>query len=143
VIQNAEKRTFAGLEVEAVAAYDLTRGEPYHPKGEANGYVLTIGGRRLYFAGVTECVPEIRSLRDIDVMFVPMNLPLGRMTPPATADCLRAVKPKVAYPYHYDVAYLRTRAPSSNGILKTLDELNDFVRSDGIAIRLGTWYPAP
>lgn len=143
VLENGRKRTVAGLDVEAIAAYDLTNGEPYHPKGEANGYVLTIGGKRLYFVGVTECVPEIRALKNIDVMFVPMNLPLGRMSPPATADCLRAVKPKVAYPYHYDTAYQRKQVESSKEIQRTLEVLRDMVTPDGVEVRLGRWYPAP
>lgn len=143
VLDNGRKQTVAGLDVEAIAAYDLSNGEPYHPKGEANGYVLTIGGKRLYFAGVTECVPEIRAVKNIDVMFVPMNLPLGRMAPPATADCLRAVKPKVAYPYHYDVAYQRKQAESSKEILRSLEVLRDMVKADGVEVRLGRWYPAP
>lgn len=143
VLENGGKQTVAGLDVEAIAAYDLSNGEPYHPKGKASGYVLTIGGKRLYFVGVTECVPEIRALRNIDVMFVPMNLPLGRMSPPATADCLRAVRPKVAYPYHYDVAYQRKQAESSKEIQRTLEVLRDMVKADGVEVRLGRWYPAP
>lgn len=143
VLENGRTQTVAGLQVEAIGAYDLSNGEPYHPRGKANGYVLTLGGRRLYFAGVTECVPEIRALRNIDVMFVPMNLPLGRMSPPATADCLRAVKPKVAYPYHYDVGYQRKQAESSKEIHRTLEVLRDMVKADGVDVRLGRWYPAP
>lgn len=148
VLNNGEQRTFADLTVDAIAAYDLTPGDPYHPKGEANGYVLTIGGRRLYFVGVTECVPEIRALTNIDVMFVPMNLPNGRMAPPAAAECVRALRPKVAYPYHYDQGYIRRRAdPAKAGsppdILKSLDELTALVKGDGVEIRRGPWYPAP
>ena len=60
VLANGERTTAAGFAVEAIAAYDIKPGEPYHPKGEANGYVVTIGGQRVYFAGVTECVPEVR-----------------------------------------------------------------------------------
>jgi L-ascorbate metabolism protein UlaG (beta-lactamase superfamily) len=99
VMANGETRTIGGVSIEAVAMYDLTPGEPSHPKGRGNGYVVTIGGKRLYFAGVTECVPEIQALRNIDVAFMPMNLPLGRMTQEAAADCVKIFKPKVVYPY--------------------------------------------
>src|ERR687895_502940 len=102
VLANGESTETAGVRVEAIPAYDIKPGEPYHPKGEANGYIITIGGRRIYLAGVTECVPEIRALKDIDIAFFPMNVPLERMEPAAAIECLRAFRPKVVYPYHYD-----------------------------------------
>jgi L-ascorbate metabolism protein UlaG (beta-lactamase superfamily) len=149
-IANGEQRDLLGLRIEAVAAYDLTPGEPYHPKGEANGYVVTIGGKRIYFAGVTECVPEMRALRNIDVAFVPMNLPQGRMTPAAVADCLRALKPKVAYPYHFDQGYIprlsgRGAAPAAGDRTAgdTVRSLADLLRAEPIDIRPGDWYPLP
>ena len=58
VLANGQRTTAAGYEIEAVAAYDITPGEPYHPKGEANGYIITVGTRRLYFAGVTSACPK-------------------------------------------------------------------------------------
>ena len=88
--------------MEATPAYDVTPGVSFHPKGEANGYIVTIGGKRIYIVGVTECVPEIRAAKDIDVAFFPMNLPAARMEPAAAIECIKAFKPKVVYPYHYD-----------------------------------------
>lgn len=149
VLNNGERRDVGAVNVEAVAAYDLTPGEPYHPKGEANGYVLTIGGVRILVAGVTECVPELRALSRIDVMFVPMNLPNGRMTPAAAAACVRAVKPTVVYPYHYDQGYIRRRSDATRAattpleILASLDEFAKLLQPDGIEVRRGRWYPAP
>lgn len=148
VLANGERRTFGDLDVEAIAAYDLTPGDPYHPKGEANGYVLTVGGVRLYFVGVTECVPEIRAVKNINVMFVPMNLPNGRMAPAAAAECVRALRPRVAYPYHYDQGYIRRRADPAKAasppeILKSLDELTALLTPAGVEVRRGPWYPAP
>ena len=102
VMQNGDRREVAGVLVEAVAAYDLTPGEPYHPKGEANAYIVTIGGLRVYFAGVTECVPEIKALKGIDIAFFPLNLPSQRMEPDAAIACIRSFRPRVVYPYHYD-----------------------------------------
>jgi L-ascorbate metabolism protein UlaG (beta-lactamase superfamily) len=116
----------------------------------ANGYVVTVGGKRLYFAGVTECVPEIRALQRIDVAFVPMNLPQGRMTPPAVAECLRSLRPSVAYPYHYDQGYigrLSGRAgqaqPAAVTPADTVRTLANAVKGDGIDVRAGDWYPLP
>ena len=99
---NGEKATEGGVTVEAIPAYDIIQGAPEHPKGKSNGYVITLGGTRIYVAGVTECVPEVRALKNIDVAFVPLNVPLGRMTPAAAAECVKAIAPKIVYPYHYD-----------------------------------------
>jgi L-ascorbate metabolism protein UlaG (beta-lactamase superfamily) len=144
VLANGQRTTAAGYEIEAVAAYDITPGEPYHPKGEANGYIITVGTRRLYFAGVTECVPEVRALTKIDIAFFPLNVPLGRMEPAAAIDCLRTFKPNVVYPYHYDqdwVARVGKGAPRPEPTTRGLDELKVGLRRDGIDVRLATWYP--
>ena len=84
VLQNGESSVQAGIKIEAIAAYDLTPGEPYHPKGESNGYVITLGGKRVFVVGITECVPEVRAVRDVDVAFMPLSLPVGRMAAPGS-----------------------------------------------------------
>jgi L-ascorbate metabolism protein UlaG (beta-lactamase superfamily) len=76
------------------------RENPYHPKGQGNGYILNLADRRVYIAGDTENTPEMKALRDIDVAFLPMNLPYT-MTPEMVADAARAFRPKILYPYHY------------------------------------------
>jgi L-ascorbate metabolism protein UlaG (beta-lactamase superfamily) len=143
VMKNGERREVAGVQVEAVAAYDLTPGEPYHPKGEANAYIVTVGGLRVYFAGVTACVPEITALRDIDVAFFPMNLPLQRMEPDAAIACIRAFRPRVVYPYHYDQAWV-TRVnqgqPRGEPTTRGLQELKAALAPDGIDVRIADWY---
>jgi L-ascorbate metabolism protein UlaG (beta-lactamase superfamily) len=75
-------------------------GAFYHPKGEGNGYLLTFNKTRLYIAGDTENIPEMKELKDIDYAFLPMNLPYT-MTPEMVADAVRSFRPKVLYPYHY------------------------------------------
>ncbi|MDR1990709.1 MAG: MBL fold metallo-hydrolase, partial [Acidobacteriaceae bacterium] len=106
VLANGNARDFGTLHVESVSAYDILPGEPFHARGVANAYLLTVDGLRILFAGVTECVPEIKALRNIDIAFLPMNLPNGRMTVEATAACINELKPKVVYPYHYDQGYI-------------------------------------
>ena len=138
-IANGETRTVSGIRVEAVGAYDIKPGEPSHPKGKANGYVVTLAGKRIYFAGVTECVPETRALRDIDVAFVPMNLPLERMTPSAAADCVNAFKPKVVYLYHYDQSWVSNGTPLANRVA-TIDAFRKAL-AEGIEFRDADWYP--
>jgi L-ascorbate metabolism protein UlaG (beta-lactamase superfamily) len=104
VMANGDRRTFKGIAVEAVPAYNIkherSAGKPFHPKGEGNGYILTLGGLRVYVAGDTENTPEMKGLTAIDVAFLPMNLPYT-MTPEMAADAALAFKPKVLYPYHY------------------------------------------
>jgi L-ascorbate metabolism protein UlaG (beta-lactamase superfamily) len=75
-------------------------GAPFHPKGEGNGYVLTLGARKVYVAGDSENTREMKSLKRIDVAFLPMNLPYT-MTPEMVADAALAFRPKVLYPYHF------------------------------------------
>jgi L-ascorbate metabolism protein UlaG (beta-lactamase superfamily) len=143
VMANGEKRDVAGISIEATAAYDIKPGEPYHPKGEANGYIVTIGGTRIYVVGVTECVPEVRGARNIDVAFFAINVPLERMEPAAAIDCLAAMKPKVVYPYHYDQEWVRpvpAGATRPQPTTRGLKELTDGLARHGIEVRLANWY---
>ncbi len=104
VMENGTRRAVHGLTIEAVPAYNLVHqregGQPYHPKGDGNGYVVTFGDTRVYVAGDTENTPEMKALQDIDVAFLPMNLPYT-MTPAMVADAAKAFRPRVLYPYHY------------------------------------------
>jgi L-ascorbate metabolism protein UlaG (beta-lactamase superfamily) len=101
---NGERRAVAGVEVFAVPAYNLVNkrpdGTPFHPKGRGNGYVLAFGDTRVYVAGDTENVPEMKALERIAVAFLPMNLPYT-MTPDMVADAARAFRPRILYPYHF------------------------------------------
>lgn len=103
VMANGDTRTVLGLTIEAVPAYNIehTRpdGNPFHPKGAGNGYIVTFGETRVYIAGDTENTPEMKALRSIDIAFLPMNMPYT-MTPEQVADAAVAFRPKVLYPYH-------------------------------------------
>jgi L-ascorbate metabolism protein UlaG (beta-lactamase superfamily) len=98
VLNNGETRTLAGFKVEAVPAYNLEKS--FHPKGGGNGYIITFGDKRVYVAGDTENTPEMKALKQIDVAFLPMNLPYT-MTPEMVADAAKAFQPKILYPYHF------------------------------------------
>jgi len=104
VMKNGETKTVAGLKIEAVPAYNIVHkrpnGAPFHPKGDGNGYVITFGDKRVYVAGDTENIPEMKQLKNIDIAFLPMNLPYT-MTPEMVADAVKAFKPKIVYPYHF------------------------------------------
>lgn len=104
VMKNGDTQTVLGITIAAVPAYNLVHksdnGQPFHPRGEGNGYVLTFGDTRLYVAGDTENTPEMKALKDIGYAFLPMNLPYT-MTPEMVADAAKAFRPKVLYPYHF------------------------------------------
>ena len=148
VLSNGDRGVFAGVAVEAVPAYDLTPGAPLHPKGDANGYVITLGGRRILLAGVTQCVPEIQALRDIDVAFMPMNLPVDRMRPIPVAECLKTFRPDIVYLYHYDQRYASWLAnpqgappPDSQDTPATIRALQRAIEGESIEFRDRGWYP--
>jgi L-ascorbate metabolism protein UlaG (beta-lactamase superfamily) len=132
VLANGQSGAFFGIGVEAVPMYNLVRkdslGEFFHTKGRGNGYVLTLGGQRLYIAGDTECTPEMKALKNIDVAFLPMNLPYT-MTPAEAVDCVKAFLPKIVYPYHYDTA---------RNAQAFVDALKG---TAGVEVRLADWYP--
>jgi len=129
VIRNGETLQVGPTTVEAVPAYNLKRGPSpgslYHPKGEGNGYVLTYSGRRVYIAGDTEAIPEMKALKNIEVAFLPMNLPYT-MTPEETAEAARLFNPRVLYPYHF-------RGSDLTVLQKALD-------GTGIQVRIRDWY---
>jgi L-ascorbate metabolism protein UlaG (beta-lactamase superfamily) len=130
VMSNGETKTIAGISIEAVPMYNLQRGpspgQLFHPKGRGNGYILSLGNKRLYIAGDTECTPEMRALKNIDIAFIPMNLPYT-MPPAEAAECARAFLPKVAYPYHY-----RGQNP---------EEFKAALKGVPVEVRLFDWYP--
>ncbi|WP_297951906.1 MBL fold metallo-hydrolase [uncultured Desulfobulbus sp.] len=104
ILKNGETRTVRGITVTAVPAYNLVHrrdnGQPFHPRGAGNGYLLDFGDTRLYVAGDTENTPEMAALKDVDIAFLPMNLPYT-MTPEMVADAARSFRPRILYPYHY------------------------------------------
>jgi L-ascorbate metabolism protein UlaG (beta-lactamase superfamily) len=129
VMKNGEKKTIGAWTFEAIPMYNEKRGpapgQLFHDKGRGNGYVITYGGTRIYIAGDTEGIPEMRALKNIDVAFIPMNLPYT-MPPEEAADAVKAFKPKVVYPYHYMGADLKV--------------FENALKGTGIEVRTRDWY---
>jgi len=98
VMKNGDVQTIADIPVEAVPAYNLEK--LFHPKGNGNGYILTFGDKRIYVAGDTENIPEMKVLKGVDIAFLPMNQPYT-MTPEQVADAAKSMMPKVLYLYHH------------------------------------------
>lgn len=125
VLGNGESGTIDGLAVDAVAAYNTTEDrKQFHPQGRDNGYVLTLGDKKIYVAGDTEDVPEMRALTGISVAFLPMNLPYT-MSIEQAADAVKAFRPAIVYPYHY--------SDSDTAAFKELV-------GDAAEVRLVDWY---
>jgi L-ascorbate metabolism protein UlaG (beta-lactamase superfamily) len=124
---NGESKTGSGVPIEALPMYNLTAERlKFHTKGRGNGYVVTLGGKRVYISGDTEDIPEMRALKNIDVAFLCMNLPYT-MTVEQAASAVRAFKPKIVYPYHY-------RGSDT-------EKFKQLVGDDGnVEVRLRDWY---
>ena len=129
IMKNGETKKIGPWTIEAVPMYNLKNGpapgQLFHEKDRGNGYVVTYGGLRIYLAGDTEGIPEMRALKNIDVAFVPMILPYT-MSPEDAAEAVKAFHPKVVYPYHYGESDLKV---FEKGLAGT-----------GIDVRLRNWY---
>jgi L-ascorbate metabolism protein UlaG (beta-lactamase superfamily) len=134
ILANGDKKELSGIGVAAIPMYNLPAdaANPMHPKGRGNGYVLTVGGKKIYLSGDTQGIPEMRALTGIDIAFVCMNLPYT-MDINEAADAVLAFKPHIIYPYHYrgqgglsDVAAFKAKVEAGN---------------KNIEVRLRNWYP--
>lgn len=104
IMSNGDSKIVDGIEIDAVPAYNIkhvrNKGNPFHPKGEGNGYVIQFANTKVYVAGDTENIPEMASLKNIDIAFLPMNLPYT-MTPEMVVEATQLFHPKILYPYHF------------------------------------------
>ena len=129
-ISNGQTTKWDKWTIEATPAYNIVRGpEPgklFHDKGRGNGYILTYGGKRFYFSGDTENIPELRALKNIDVAFICMS-ERTTMTPEEAVEAVLAFHPRVAIPYHYRTADLSIFKKKLEG--------------SGIEVRVLDWYP--
>jgi L-ascorbate metabolism protein UlaG (beta-lactamase superfamily) len=129
VLSNGETIRPLGIQVEGIAMYNLKRGpeagQLYHTRGRGNGYILTFGKERVYISGDTECIPEMKALKDVDLAFVCMNLPYT-MTPEEAAECVNSFRPKAVYPYHF-----------RGSDVKVFERM---VTAEGVEVRILDWY---
>lgn len=133
ILNNGESKERYGIKVEAIPMYNLREEAlKFHNKGRGNGYVLNMGGQRLYFSGDTEDIPEMRALKNIDKAFVCMNLPYT-MTEESAASAVLEFKPKQVYPYHY------RGKPDVSDVIKFKKLVNDS-NADIEVVQLD-WYP--
>lgn len=132
VIANGESSTFGGIAIKAIPMYNLPESpESRHTKGRGNGYILTFGNKTVYISGDTEGITEMRSLKNIDIAFVCMNLPYT-MDVDQAASAVLDFKPKTVYPYHY----------RGQGGLSDVAQFKELVQAENskIDVRLRNWY---
>lgn len=133
VMNNGETKDHLGISIKAIPMYNLREeAKQYHPKGRGNGYLLEKDGKRLYIAGDTEDIPEMRNLENIDIALVPMNLPYT-MTEEKAAEAVLEFQPKVVYPYHY-------RGKEGKSDVEKFKKLVNEGNKD-IKVVLKEWYP--
>lgn len=132
-MDNGDTLTVAGIKIRAIPMYNLREeAKDMHIKGRGNGYVLEMGQKRIYIAGDTEDIPEMRNLKNIDIAFIPMNLPYT-MPVEAAADAVLDFKPKKVYPYHYKGKNGLSNVAKFKNLVETNSEEIEVVQLD--------WYP--
>lgn len=132
VLNNGDTKSFSGIKIKAIPMYNLPEDETSrHTKGRGNGYILTMGGKNVYFSGDTEDIPEMRQLKNIDIAFVCMNLPYTMDIDQASSAVLE-FKPAIVYPYHY-------RGSGGLADVVGFKELVNEANSK-IQVRLKNWY---
>ncbi|WP_214070882.1 MBL fold metallo-hydrolase [Mucilaginibacter sp. dw_454] len=128
ILKNGESAAKLGISIAAIPMYNLPESPTaFHTKGRGNGYVLTIGSKKVYISGDTSDIPEMRALKGIDIAFVCMNLPYTMDVKTAASGVL-AFKPKIVYPYHY-------KGQDINEFKKLVNAGNK-----NIEVRLRDWY---
>lgn len=133
VMANGDTTEQLGFAIEAMPMYNLPESDDApHVRGRGNGYILERNDVRLYVAGDTAGIPEMRSLENITIAFVPMNLPYT-MDVAEAADAVIEFAPEYVYPYHY-------RGPDGLSDVAEFQRLVTEANSD-ITVVLLDWYP--
>ena len=133
ILKNGDQTTQSGISISAIPMYNLPESPTaMHTKGRGDGYVLDIGGKLIYISGDTQGIPEMRSLKNIDIAFICMNLPYT-MDIKEAADAVLEFKPKIVYPYHY-------RGKDGLSDVNTFKSLVE-AGNKNIEVRLRNWYP--
>lgn len=132
---NGDKHSVYGVEIEAMPMYNITESNLGHKnvRGAGNGYVLEKDGFRVYIAGDTEDINEMRTLENIDVAFIPMSSP-DTMRVDVAADAVLDFAPEKVYPYHY---------LGESGTLSDVEEFARIVQVGNPEIKVVQfdWYP--
>lgn len=98
VVKLGDKINVEGIEIEAVPSYNTYK--PFHPKANGwVGYIFTVRGQRIYIAGDTDYIPEMKTFK-ADIALLPVSGTYV-MTADEAIKAARDIKPKIAIPMHY------------------------------------------
>ena len=116
-----------GVTVRAVPAYNISEGHTdFHPKSREDcGYLITLGGTTIYVAGDTEDNEDVLAVKDVDVAFLPVNQPYT-MTVEQAARVVKAIQPKLFYPYHYGQVDEKTDIEALKSAVEGVTEIRIF-----------------
>lgn len=122
VVHPGDRLEVGGVQIEVLPAYNVNKfrapGQPFHPQQDGKlGFILGIGGIRIYHAGDTDQIPEMARAKGVDVALLPVSGTYV-MTAQEAVEACRAIAPKVAIPMHYgaivgstaDAEFFRSRA---------------------------------
>ena len=127
VMNPGDKQVVDDITIEAVHAYNVNKfrspGVPFHPKGFGIGFIITTEGRRIYFAGDTDFIPEMKTFENIDYALLPIG-GTYTMDEQEAVEALTAIKPKVVIPMHYGDDAKVSLAGNPNKLKKLIDEKN-------------------
>lgn len=98
VVKPGDSLTVKGVPIEVVPAYNVNKR--FHPKSAGHvGFIFNVGGQRIYHAGDTDFIPEMKDLQ-VDIALLPVSGTYV-MTAAEAAEAAKAIKPQVAIPMHY------------------------------------------
>ncbi len=133
VMDNFDVEQLDSFTIKAIPMYNVPEtDDAFHPRGRGNGYVIEKDGVRVYIAGDTGNHRQVRRLENIDIAFVPMNMPYT-MTEEDAAKAVLAFVPRIVYPYHY----------RGQDQFSDIEKFKQLVHAENpeIEVRLGNWYP--
>jgi len=97
IVRPGDRITIGDMEIEAVPSYN--RNKAFHPrKNDWLGFIITMGGKRIYFGGDTDLIPEMKDIR-ADIVILPVG-GTYTMTAEEAAEAARIIGPEVAIPVH-------------------------------------------
>jgi len=105
LVRPGDRVEIDGVRIEILPAYNTNKfrspGNPFHPKEDGKvGFIVTLGGVRIYHSGDTDNIPEMAQAKGVDIALLPVSGTYV-MTAQEALEACKAIQPKVAIPMHY------------------------------------------